>query len=189
MMWKLIKCFIASCLLVASAACHAATDDASQELLKSYDRAMSSYRNGDVFGAYEILDSFFDVHNYADFNPLFSRRKYAEILNDYAFFMEKYYEKKAANFCKSKGGTSTDFLTFRASILDDAKEVLKFVIELQPDRTPAYLNLADVLYELDWDEQAEGYYARYAELQQVLGRSIPKRVLDRSVRKKFYTCK
>jgi len=59
----------------------------------------------------------------------------------------------------------------------DAIFVLTYVLKLSPDRTPAYLNLADALYKDG--KEAKKYYKTYVDLMNKEGKDIPSRVYDR----------
>lgn len=176
-------------LLFCSCIAYAVVSGAAESLVEIHASALASYKRGDVSGAYEQLDSFFLSHDYVEYESGLSGQEYAEILNDYAFFMEKYYEEQANQFCRTHDATAKDFLIFRSSILENAKRILTFVTQLQPERSVAYLNLADVLYELDRDDEAEQNYMKYASLNAGNKGIMPRRVLKPSARKKLYRCR
>jgi hypothetical protein len=188
MMSKRIK-NIFKWLLFCGWIAYAIVSSAAESLVEIHGQAVVSYKKGDIYGAYQKLNSFFSSHDYVENESGLSDQKYAEILNDYAFFMEKYYDRQALEFCRTGGATATDFLTFRSSLLGGAKELLTFVTQLQPDRSVAYLNLADVLYELDEDDEAELSYRKYASLYSGKKGIMPRRVMDPSARKKLYRCR
>ncbi len=60
--------------------------------------------------------------------------------------------------------------------------LLDQVVKAQPDRTPAYLNLADGMFDLGNTARAKAAYARYLELMKRDGKAskIPQRALDRA---------
>jgi tetratricopeptide (TPR) repeat protein len=81
---------------------------------------------------------------------------YVDILNNYGYFLSLDGRNK------------------------DAKLILTNVIKLVPDRTVAYLNLADVEWTLDQRTVAKGHYKQYVKLLGNKAASIaPKRVQER----------
>lgn len=63
-----------------------------------------------------------------------------------------------------------------------AIDLLEQVVKARPDRTPAYLNLADACFDLEvTGARAKGAYARYVELMTREGKAskIPRRAIDR----------
>ena len=60
--------------------------------------------------------------------------------------------------------------------------LLEKVVQARPDRTPAYLNLADGYFEMGSSERARAAYSRYVALMKDAGRTskIPKRAIDRA---------
>lgn len=59
--------------------------------------------------------------------------------------------------------------------------ILRHVLQAIPGRTPAYLNIADAYYDLDFTEQARQAYSDYVERMNAQGKRdrIPSRVWDR----------
>ncbi len=91
----------------------------------------------------------------SDFNKYMTYNDFISAVNDYGFFMEQ------------------------AGKTGDAIFVLTYVLKLSPDRTPAYLNLADALYKDGSKEKAKKYYKTYMELMKKEGKDIPSRVYER----------
>jgi len=84
--------------------------------------------------------------------------EFAEILNNYAFYLEK------------------------TGNLDEAYTVLESVLKLDRHRTVACLNIADVLWAQDRLAESDGYYDSYRVQMTAAGLAdqIPERVLERA---------
>jgi tetratricopeptide (TPR) repeat protein len=62
----------------------------------------------------------------------------------------------------------------------EAANILREIVRLCPDRTVAYLNLADAYTGLQQNDKAKEYYLKYIELMKYNGKQkkIPQRVID-----------
>jgi len=84
-----------------------------------------------------------------------SLKEIALYLNDYAFFLSEMNQNQKA------------------------KPILQKVIELNPNRIVAYINIGDVCWNLGEQEKARGYYQKYIELLGKDNPRIPIRVKER----------
>lgn len=170
---------------------YAINDSIGKDITKLYAISLILFKDGNVSEAYNCLDSFFANYpiNETDFN--ISYDTLVPIFNDYAYFAQMYYESQAKSFCNNPDETSyKDFLIFRSQVLQNAIDVLQLVVRLKPDRVVTYLNLADLLFEIDSDDEAEVNYKKYKKLMYSKGKmNIPKRVSHKSSRIKLYQCK
>lgn len=166
-----------------------------EKINQAYSQAQSSFKKGEYSQCVRILEQTIEMDN-ADVNydtivPQEDLGKIIPILNDYAFFIFKYYEQQAIKWCsESDQTTASDFLTFRSSALDHAKQLLLFVIKKDPNRTVAYLNLADVLLNNDEKDGADKNYTIYEDLMKKEGKAnkIPERVINPEKRKMLVNC-
>ncbi|MFA6430976.1 MAG: tetratricopeptide repeat protein [Candidatus Margulisiibacteriota bacterium] len=141
--------------------------------------ALTQYRQGKTKAAIEVLKWGIDEYLTLQLNATLSikninnleellvpatdiREKYripkeefAAILNDYAFFLSQNGKNK------------------------DAEKYLEVVVEFDPNRTVALLNIGDVCWALGKKDAAIDYYNRYLEYMGTNNPKIPKRVLDR----------
>jgi hypothetical protein len=129
-------------------------------------KALALFRAKKVLEAELTLDQFFSRHDYRGVDPENARPEYTAILNDYGFFL-------------AEGGS-----------LGQALPILAYVLERDPNRTVAMLNLADALFkEAKGDEHhaaedralAVEHYRAYRDRMVKAGnaKAIPKRVLER----------
>lgn len=166
-----------------------------------YKESMKLYKNKDLARAFSSLDWYFRSRDFKDLSRIHvSTEQYAQILNDYAFMMQLNYERKVKSICKKTGraydsGQTSEkqlrdeMFTIRAGLLPRAMEILDFVIQLQTNRSVAYLNRADLLFELDMDEAAAENYRKYLELMKDKSHGmLPRRASDPSARAKQYKC-
>jgi hypothetical protein len=171
---------------------HVQSENNSEDLLLAYKKALNAFKEGDIPTGFSCIDTFFLNRPFDSLKFDIQDSQYANILNDWAFFGQKYYENQGKEYCKEpdKDAVYRDFMTFRFNVLGKSQEVLEYVIKLQPDRTVAYLNLADILFELQDGKKADGMYRQYKLLMVKAGKvKIPKRVDDPSARKQLVTCK
>lgn len=136
----------------------------------AHARALERYRAGSLPDALLLLH--FGVETYAAIfghwpgEPIGDSGPYAEyrlpdwqlapIMNDYAFFLSESGNHQAA------------------------EPILRQVLQVAPDRTVAYLNLADVLWNLGRPEEARAYYRQYLERMQPYPEQVPDRVRARA---------
>ena len=89
-----------------------------------------------------------------------------------------------AYFYPDKVGWSNDlgFLFAEAGYYSESVELLRKVISENPERTVAYLNIADAYWGLSQKDLAAENYKKYISMMQQSGKAmkIPKRVLERS---------
>ena len=84
------------------------------------------------------------------------KEEFAAALNDYAFILSQANKNR------------------------EAEKYLEIVIEFDPNRTVALLNIGDVCWALGKKEPAIDYYNRYLEYMGANNPKIPKRVLERT---------
>lgn len=136
-------------------------------------RARSARLSKELSALHNSLMSLHKAHKFATIpESAYDRIRLAEIIynvpiteqtveayNNIGFFLG---EKEEARYC--------------------AAYVLDKVIKANPDRTAAYLNIADVYFKIDSLPNAKAAYARYIELMKEQGKEkkIPQRVLDRA---------
>lgn len=137
-------------------------------LIQGHNVALSYYHNNDPTTAAKTLAAVFDIYLYPITITLDSKKSYIEspmqeylplstfivILNDYAFFLEQ------------------------AALYEEATAVLKDVLNLEPTRLVAHLNLADSLWGQNFYHQASEYYQMYTQKmkQRNLSERIPEYV-------------
>ncbi|KYH34633.1 tetratricopeptide repeat protein [Clostridium tepidiprofundi DSM 19306] len=100
-----------------------------------------------------------ELNNYnatCDPNNIISLNSFISIYNNYAYFLYKINQYK------------------------EAESILMNVIELDPNRIVAYVNLGDVEWSLGNHEQAKKYYKKYLELREGSIQNVPKRVFERT---------
>jgi hypothetical protein len=121
-------------------------------------RARKRYAAGDVKGAVAAVAAVMQNKYPEALGDGDADRKLAGELNDYGFYLE------------------------RAGRPGPAAEVLMAVIELDPDRAVAYLNLADAKYAGGDKVEAKYFYAEYRKRMIAAGQAarIPPRVAERS---------
>ncbi|MBX8595960.1 tetratricopeptide repeat protein [Pseudomonas cichorii] len=92
------------------------------------------------------------------------------------YIAEKYYFQDRLSWSNDLG-----FLFAESGYYGEAIELLKRVILAAPDRTVAYLTLADAYWAVDKKEQAIALYEKYFSLMQGSGKSgkVPDRVKER----------
>ncbi len=133
---------------------------AMPELRKVHTRATTLYQRGNLKGAVEAMETFFDRHDYRQINSDGTDSTYTTILNDFGFLLLT--SKKA---------------------FDWTREVLTFVLARDSARASAYLNLGDLLYgHAATRSEAQGTYKQYLDLmtEKGLQHKVPKRVLERA---------
>lgn len=167
-------------------------------IIDVYEKSMRFYKNNQINAAFDTLDLFFLNHDFRSYHsPSMTDAQYAQILNDYAFLIQRYYQIQAKKICGNISGPkdtsldnqSNEFLQNRSVILGQSRDILEYVVALQPSRAVAYLNLADVSLEMDLEENAEEFYSEYARLMKLNGKdNLPNRVTDKAARKKYYKC-
>ena len=139
--------------------------------MRAHELALEAYRAGRVEEAAEQLLFVFELETWKSSSCLKSRGCYQDspisqhlplpdflvIFNDFGFFLEQ------------------------AGQLVEAAAVLQTVLELDPDRLVAKLNLADVMWGLHLYYQAKDYYQDYQTMMKDRGISqqIPERVTVR----------
>lgn len=160
-------------------------------ILEIHKAALSLYQTKDIASAYDTLQSYFDKNDFQTIDSCSGVQKHIEIVNDYAFVMWEYYKSQFQWLCDGNmEENSKDFFIFRSRILGDAQEYLAFVLSVDSTRTVAYINLADVEFELDNESKADSLYHKYEILMKKANKqeNIPKRVTDAKYRPKYYQC-
>ena len=122
-----------------------------KNLKKSHSTALEYYRKKELRKALNELSVYFNDEKYLNYTSNI------DIVNDYAFFLEK------------NGRYS------------EAVKVLKFVLSIQPNRVVAYINLADSLYANGNKDEAKAYYDLYIDKMKSNNKKnkIPSRVFSR----------
>lgn len=121
-----------------------------------FEEAIEAFNN--IVGANWILDfksrADYEKSAYAKYLAF---SDFIAIINDYGFMLEQAGKSK------------------------DAVMLLGYVTRVAPDRTPAYLNLADALYKSGKKQEAGGYYKTYIKLMKSENREkeIPPRATER----------
>lgn len=159
-------------------------------LRNAYKKALRHYRSKEYYDSVVSLGRTFNKRGIHTEYPAMYRKEYITILNDYAFFIFEYYKKTTLEYCKNPGYTyREDRDKFRKENMEKAKKILEYVLKLSPERIVAYLNLADVLNELDSDARADVMYTKYRTMMtESAKKKIPLRVEDPSKRIKIYKC-
>ncbi|WP_242395904.1 hypothetical protein [Anaeromyxobacter oryzisoli] len=139
--------------------------EAYPELGPLHAKAVALFREQKTREARYVMDPFFDTYDFRQVDPDNRHPEFTAILNDYAFFL-------------SEDGWDPETLP-----------ALAYVIERDPGRAVAYLNMADALCKYPgssaettrYKSLAAGYYLKYAELMTAAGKQkqVPKRVSDR----------
>jgi hypothetical protein len=138
--------------------------EAYPELAPLHARAVALFRQKKVREARLVLDPFFRAHDVRRIDPENRHPEFTAMLNDYAFFLSE-----------DRGDPET-------------LPLLAYVIERDPGRAAAYLNMADELCRPDDEPEAArypslaaGYYRKYLELMTAAGnqKRVPKRVRER----------
>ncbi|WP_085578991.1 MULTISPECIES: M48 family metallopeptidase [unclassified Pseudomonas] len=130
------------------------------------DRALAAYRKGDS-------DSFKEMMSYTvmgdDAHGACSPESY---------IVKKYYYPQHPGWSNDLG-----FLLGEAGYYAESIQLLNAVIAHNPERTVAYLNLADGYWGVDDKQRASAAYKQYASRMSEAGKAprIPPRVLERSV--------
>ncbi len=142
-------------------------------LRSAHEHGLDEYRMGDPEGAVQLfteaneaLEFLFIAYPWyrayedsaafeeSDLAPFVSLDEFAQIANDYGFFLEQ------------------------SGMYEEAADVLYAVLTLDALRTVAYLNLADALWGLGEDSNAGAYYEIYWDMMEEAGLrdQIPERV-------------
>lgn len=119
--------------------------------------SLSSFLNGAEYGFPVFNDTVAFLES--EFSSYMDLSEFAMIMNNHAYFLEQ------------------------AGELDESLVILQKVIILSPSRMVAYLNLADVLWELGEHSEAEEHYTTYMWMMSnnELSDQIPPRVNERTV--------
>jgi hypothetical protein len=126
------------------------------ELLRHHAEAAALYKKFQPAKAAALLEELLAEATVSKMEPSLDPHV-TEALNDLGFFLSE------------------------AGLNDRAVPVLRRVVARAPDRTVAYLNLADAEYTLGDAETARGHYRQYLTLMERAGnaRKVPPRVADR----------
>jgi hypothetical protein len=171
----------------------------------AYKKALSAYKNKDYKSIEAYFDStiissyqFSDSCNILQEFPASKKSKVINILNDYAFFLYRFYENYAISFlcpdifnyespvAQRLAGREMDESKLR--YLQRAEQVLKCVLFLDSSRTVAYLNIADIQYNLyDDSTNAISNWEKYASMMVKEGKenNIPPYIYNPNLRKRI----
>ncbi|RON51136.1 hypothetical protein BK665_20335 [Pseudomonas frederiksbergensis] len=134
------------------------------DLAANFDQALAAYKKGDKDKFNEVM-SYFLVGGGED-----------SACAPEAYVVGKYYFSKNPGWSNDLG-----FLFEESGHYGEAVELLSYVIANHPDRTVAYLNLADAYWGLGNKKQAAENYNKYNSLMIQSGKTakVPKRVIER----------
>ena len=132
--------------------------EAMSALEKRHGEALRAYRAGEPAQAVRLLEPVLSDAAVRAVDPDGQHPGVTAILNDYGFFLAE------------------------AGLHERAVPVLQVVVARAPDRTVAYLNLADAEQAQGQAEIALDHYRRYADLMLAAGKAdkIPARVAERT---------
>lgn len=153
------------------------------EGLAMYGRAKSYYesRKADMpredrgtkraLGVFD-LHAFFRAFPFDEIDPENKSPEYTAMINDFAFYQ----------MAPEDANEAVGFENVRKPVDQGVVAMLAHVIRRDPQRTGAYLNLADALWRNSKDAQAAVYYSKYNNMMKAAGRAaqIPKRAIRRA---------
>lgn len=122
-----------------------------------HDISMSKYREKDLIGAIETAKPYAEDLPLEWLNEPRQGEKLSEFINNYAFFLQ------------------------RAGQPEAAIKLLKKLVGLKPNRTVAWLNLADAYWDAKQFTSARDCYAKYKRIMEEVNRgsAVPVRVHER----------
>ncbi len=135
----------------------------SEMTANNFDLALKAFRNGDT-AELSLLISYFIAEGRD------------EACEPEEYIVEKFYYPRKVSWSNDLG-----FLFEQSGYYAEAAELLKHITKKHPERTVAYLNLADAYWAMDNKELARNAYGHYHEKMISAGREgkIPPRVLSR----------
>lgn len=135
----------------------------SEMTANNFDSALKAFKSGDT-AELSLLISYFIAEGRD------------EACEPEEYIVEKFYYPEKVAWSNDLG-----FLFEQAGYYAEAAELLKHITQKHPDRTVAYLNLADAYWALDKKELARKAYGHYHEKMMSAGweTRIPQRVLSR----------
>lgn len=138
--------------------------DAYRQLQARHEAAMKLLRSKGALEASFELDELLKTVDFTLIDPDRAHPDVTAMLNDYGY------------------------LLWKSSCDADTLPVLAYVLERDPSRTVALLNMADALYDCGPTDKSGGrpyralspdYYARYVAAMRASGKAIPQRALER----------
>jgi len=172
----------------------------------AYKKALSAFNSKDYKSIEAYFDStiissyqFSDSCNILQEFPATKKSKVINILNDYAFFLYKIYEDYANSFLcpdilngspEEQRLASQEMSASKERYLRKAEQVLKCILFLDTSRTVAYLNIADIQYNLFDSTNAISNWEKYASMMVKEGKenNIPPYIYNPNLRNKIEDC-
>lgn len=147
---------------------------------EAHKYALTKYKSGDIKEAARVLkwgiDQYLFVQTFDELNAS-NMENIDSLLEEEEYSEAKYYRIEIKKFA----GILNDYAFFQSELGNnkDAESYLNKVIELDPSRIVAYINLGDVKWNLGKKEEAKKYYREYLRLLGDNTNNVPSRVFER----------
>ena len=149
-------------------------------IVESHKYALEKYKSQDLAHAIPALKWGINQYLHVQLNGTVSLDNFEEVskLFENAYSPGENYKITKTEFIR----ILNDYAFFLSESGDDqrAEGYLLKVIEWEPQRVVAYLNLADVSWNIGKKEQAKSYYQQYLALLGSNTKDVPPRVYDRT---------